>query len=116
MDAARRRRKLVDDAAAGRELLEGADGDDRVLMEGELVAADSALAMVEEELRALSIPPDPYDGRDVIMEIRGAEGGEEANLFARDLYEMYRAYAARHGLDGRHAVRRRRAISAESTR
>jgi len=98
VDAARRRRKLVDDAAAGRELLEGADGDDRVLMEGELVAADSALAMVEEELRALLIPPDPYAGRDVIVEIRGAEGGEEANLFARDLYEMYRAYAARHGL------------------
>ena len=44
------------------------------------------------------VPPDPYAGRDVIVEIRGAEGGEEANLFARDLYEMYRAYAGRHGL------------------
>ena len=55
-------------------------------------------AAVEEELRELLIPPDPYAGRDVIVEIRGAEGGEEANLFARDLFEMYRAYAARHGL------------------
>ena len=44
------------------------------------------------------VPPDPHAGRDVIVEIRGAEGGEEANLFARDLYDMYRAYAARHGL------------------
>ena len=40
------------------------------------------------------------------MEIRGAEGGEEANLFARDLFEMYQAYAVRRGLDGRGAVER----------
>ena len=44
------------------------------------------------------VPPDPHAGRDVIVEIRGAEGGEEANLFARDLFDMYRAYAGRHGL------------------
>ncbi len=44
------------------------------------------------------VPPDPYAGRNVIVEIRGAEGGEEANLFASDLYEMYLAYAGRHGL------------------
>ena len=56
------------------------------------------LAAVDDELRQLMVPPDPHAGRDVIVEIRGAEGGEEANLFARDLYDMYRAYAARHGL------------------
>ena len=44
------------------------------------------------------VPPDPYAGRNVIVEIRGAEGGEEANLFARNLYDMYVAYAGRHGL------------------
>ncbi len=44
------------------------------------------------------VPPDPYAGRNVIVEIRGAEGGEEANLFARDLYDMYVAHAGRHGL------------------
>jgi len=43
------------------------------------------------------LPVDPHDGKNVIMEIRGAEGGEEANLFARDLYEMYVAYAAGRG-------------------
>jgi peptide chain release factor 1 len=98
VDAARRHRHLADDAEAARELLEDADGDDRVLLEGELAAGTTALAAVEDELRELLIPPDPYAGRDVIVEIRGAEGGEEANLFARDLFEMYRAYAARHGL------------------
>ena len=53
------------------------------------------------------VPPDPYAGRDVIVEIRGAEGGEEANLFARDLYDMYRAYAGRHGLKVETLSRRR---------
>jgi peptide chain release factor 1 len=43
------------------------------------------------------LPKDPNDGKGVIIEIRGAEGGEEANLFARDLYEMYRGYAAAKG-------------------
>ena len=41
------------------------------------------------------MPSDPNDGRNVIVEIRGAEGGEEANLFARDLFEMFRRYAER---------------------
>ncbi|HBL09104.1 MAG TPA: peptide chain release factor 1, partial [Acidimicrobiaceae bacterium] len=42
---------------------------------------------------ALLLPRDPNDGRNVIVEIRGAEGGEEANLFARDLYDMYQAFS-----------------------
>ena len=84
--------------AAARELLADADGDERALVEDELAATAEALAAVDEELRELMVPPDPYAGRDVIVEIRGAEGGEEANLFARDLYDMYRAYAGRHGL------------------
>jgi peptide chain release factor 1 len=45
----------------------------------------------------LLLPPDENDGKPVIMEIRGAEGGEEANLFARDLMEMYTAYASKRG-------------------
>ena len=43
------------------------------------------------------LPRDPHAGRAVIIEIRGAEGGEEANLFARDLFDMYPAYAANRG-------------------
>jgi peptide chain release factor 1 len=98
VDAARRRRALAADAEAARELLPEARGDERVLLEAELEAANAELTTVDDELRELMIPPDPYAGRNVIVEIRGAEGGEEANLFARDLYDMYRAYAARHGL------------------
>ena len=96
--AARRRRELGGDAATARELLTEADGEERVHLEGELAATTAELVAVDEALRELMVPPDPHAGRDVIVEIRGAEGGEEANLFARDLYDMYRAYAGRHGL------------------
>ena len=63
----------------------------------------------------LLLPRDPNDERNVIVEIRGAEGGEEANLFARDLFEMYRAFAARQGWSvdvlGHRPVRPRRATT-----
>ena len=96
--AARRERALLADADAARELLTQATGDERELLEAELATTNEALAAVATQLAELMVPPDPHAGRNVIVEIRGAEGGEEANLFARDLYEMYLAYAGRHGL------------------
>jgi peptide chain release factor 1 len=96
--AARRQRALEADAEAARELLTTASGDDRELLETDLATTEEALAAVAAELAELMVPPDPHAGRNVIVEVRGAEGGEEANLFARDLYEMYLAYAARHRL------------------
>ena len=74
-----------------------ANDDERVVLQTELAETQAELAALEEELRLLMLPKDPNDGRAVIMEIRGAEGGEEANLFARDLYDMYRAFAATKG-------------------
>ena len=85
------------DLQAARELLREATGDDRELLHQEADEAEAELAALDEELRDLLVPSDPNDGKDVIVEIRGAEGGEEANLFAKDLYEMYSAYAARQG-------------------
>ncbi|MET0145602.1 MAG: peptide chain release factor 1 [Ilumatobacteraceae bacterium] len=98
VDAARRRRALEADATAARELIGEASGEERGALTSELDDLVGSLRDVDEELRLLMVPPDPHAGRDVIVEIRGAEGGEEANLFARDLFEMYRAYAGRHGL------------------
>ena len=94
---ARRHARRAEDAAVARELLADAHGDDRDLAEHELRSAEDDLVVLETELREMLLPRDPHDGRGVIIEIRGAEGGEEANLFARDLYEMYLAYAERHG-------------------
>ena len=52
---------------------------------------------LEEEIKRLMIPSDPNDDKNIIMEIRGAAGGDEAQLFAGDLYEMYNRYATSQG-------------------
>jgi len=93
----RRYRVRAADAQAARELLAVATDDERGPLHEELVDAEHDIEALEEELRLLLLPKDPNDGRAVIVEIRGAEGGEEANLFARDLFDMYRAYAAAKG-------------------
>src|SRR5690606_39175702 len=98
VDAARRQRALRADADAARELMAETEGEERDLLADELTRTEAELAELADELAVLMIPPDPHAGRNVIVEIRGAEGGEEANLWARDLYEMYLAYATRHGL------------------
>ena len=97
VDCVRRYHARTADAQAARELLTVATADERELLRDELAGTEAELADLEEELRLLMLPKDPNDGRAVIMEIRGAEGGEEANLFARDLYDMYRAFAASKG-------------------
>ena len=83
------------DAEAAKELMNEMSGVDRDAFRAEATAAEQRVEDLEEELKVLMLPPDPNDGKNVLMEIRGAEGGEEANLFARDLMEMYVAYAAR---------------------
>lgn len=85
------------DAQAAREMLPGASGAERDMLVEEIDAATREVEELEHQLRELMLPTDPHDGKNVIVEIRGAEGGEEANLFARDLYEMYVAYAASMG-------------------
>ena len=97
VEAYRRYLALQSDLEAARELQAEASGDERELARTEVQTAEAELADLEEQLKFLLIPADPNDGKNVIVEIRGAEGGEEANLFARDLYEMYQAYAARMG-------------------
>ena len=90
-------RAAHDDVAAAREMLSGSTGEDREMLDGEIAGAERRIPELEAALRLLMLPKDPNDDRGVIVEIRGAEGGEEANLFARDLFEMYRAYASSQG-------------------
>ena len=93
----RRLRSARDDAITATSLLEVAEGDERDELRGEFERATADVATAEDELQVLLLPKDPNDGRNVIVEIRGAEGGEEANLFARDLFDMYQHYASRRG-------------------
>ncbi|MGH9109361.1 MAG: peptide chain release factor 1 [Acidimicrobiales bacterium] len=85
------------DLETARQMLDEASPDDRAAVQDEVDAAQGSIDELEAELAVLLLPKDPNDGRNVIVEIRGAEGGEEANLFARDLFEMYSRYAARRG-------------------
>ena len=90
-------RQRTEDAATAREMLTDAEGDDRETMRVEVAEADADVERLTSEVELLLLPKDPNDGRNVIVEIRGAEGGEEANLFARDLFGMYQGYAQRQG-------------------
>ena len=87
----------LDDVATLKEMLTEADGDDREVLRADLAEAEAQVVSLEDQLRSLLLPSDPNDGKNVIVEIRGAEGGEEANLFARDLHDMYKAFAATKG-------------------
>ena len=89
--------KALETAADDREMIETAD--DRELLEmlhEELAEAEKTAAESEERLKLLLIPKDPNDEKNVIMEIRGGTGGEEAALFASDLMRMYSMYAEAH--------------------
>ena len=81
-----------DDLAAAKELAK----DDEVFA-SEIAPMEASVTELEEKLRRLLIPRDPDDGRDVIMEIKGGEGGAESALFAADLLRMYTQYADSRG-------------------
>jgi len=93
----RRWRAATEDLAVAREMLTEAEGDDRDLLREEVAELEALTESSGADFRVALLPRDPNDDRNVIVEIRGAEGGEEANLFARDLYEMYRAFAPAQG-------------------
>jgi peptide chain release factor 1 len=98
VDVYREYRRTEADVADARELLSVEhDVEMREYLQGELAEREARLAELETTLRELLVPRDPNDGKNVIVEIRGAEGGDEANLWAGDLFEMYRRYAELHG-------------------
>lgn len=75
----------------------GMDKDFKEMVQMQLEESKEDMAKLEEELKLLLLPKDPNDERNVIIEIRGGAGGEEAALFAGSLYRMYSMYAASKG-------------------
>ena len=87
-------KKVLKDQEEIKELLPlEQDVEMRALMKEELETGKEKLAQISEELRILLLPKDPNDDKNVIMEIRGGAGGDEANLFAYELYKLYIKYA-----------------------
>lgn len=79
-------------------LNEGLDDDEMTeMVKAELADSKDEKQALEEEIKILLIPKDPNDDKNIIMEIRGAAGGDEASLFASDLFNMYSKYAERQG-------------------
>jgi peptide chain release factor 1 len=97
VEAGRRLRNATEDLVEFRQMLSGAEGDERAQLRTEVEQLERTIEAGTAELRTLLVPRDPYDDRNVIIEIRGAAGGEEANLFARDLFAMYSSFARRQG-------------------
>ncbi len=94
--AYREHRRVGGDLDAAREMLRDSGGADATFLRDEIAGYEERRAKLEHELREMLIPKDPNDERDVIVEIRGAAGGDEAALFARDLYQMYQRFAEGH--------------------
>jgi len=95
LEAGERYRKAVQELAEARAL---ADDPEMADMAAEEVARlEPEVEALEEELRRLLIPKDPNDARDAILEIRAGAGGDEAALFAADLFRMYSRYAEARG-------------------
>ena len=97
VECIRKYQSATGNAQAARELLTDASGVERDQLQAELNLATSTIDQLENELKVLLLPADPNAGKNIIVEIRGAEGGEEANLFANDLFDMYKAFATRNG-------------------
>ena len=90
--------RLQQELEQARELAEEPDPEMVALAKADMVRLAPEIASLTDELHELLLPRDPHDHRDAIMEIRAGTGGDEAALFAADLYRMYQRYSERHGL------------------
>jgi len=93
----RERQHVAREVAEHRELAHGKDEELRELARGDLPALERRLQELDATLKQLLLPRDPNDERNVVLEIRAGTGGEEASLFAAELFRMYSRYAERHG-------------------
>jgi peptide chain release factor 1 len=91
-------KKLREELAGAKEVAEAADDDEmREMAWAEVEEIESKLPPAEDALKLLLLPKDPYDEKNVILEIRAGTGGDEATLFAADILRMYARYAEQQG-------------------
>ncbi len=93
----RERQRVAAELEEHRELAQGKDADLRELARAEMPALESRIAALDGQLKQLLIPRDPNDERNTVLEIRAGTGGDEASLFAAELFRMYTRFAERQG-------------------
>jgi peptide chain release factor 1 len=89
-------KQVQDSLTQAKSMLSESDPDLRAMAEGETAALEPKLAGLEKELKSLLLPRDPRDEKNVIVEIRAGTGGDEAGLFAANLFRIYTRYAEKH--------------------
>ncbi|HEX5283727.1 MAG TPA: peptide chain release factor 1 [Bryocella sp.] len=89
-------RKLRDAIAEARAMAGDSDPDLRAMAEEELAELEPKLPTVEEDLKVLLLPKDPNDDKNIIIEVRAGTGGDEASLFAAEMFRMYLRFAEQH--------------------
>ncbi|MDD6784920.1 MAG: peptide chain release factor 1 [Eggerthellales bacterium] len=94
-DAARQYIRCLDDLAEAKSML--SDPDMKEFAQEEIAEIEAKLPQMEEDIKFMLIPSDPADEKDIIVEIRGAAGGDEAKIFAGDLYKMYERFISSQG-------------------
>jgi peptide chain release factor 1 len=97
VDRFREYKQLLRDEEGAREMLRGGDEEMRRLAQEEVASLQERKASLERALRRLLIPRDPDDDKNVILEVRAGTGGEEAALFAAEIFRMYLRYAEKRG-------------------
>ena len=91
--AAREYLGALDDIEAAKEMLRDAsDADEKEMLQMEISENEAKLPQLEEDIKIMLIPGDPMDEKDTIVEIRSAAGGDEAAIFAGDLFKMYQRF------------------------
>src|SRR6201985_610939 len=96
VDKFREYRKLRDSIADAKAMAADSDPDVRAMAEEELAELEPKLPVVEEELKVLLLPKDPNDDKNIIIEVRAGTGGDEASLFAAEVFRMYLRFAEQH--------------------
>jgi peptide chain release factor 1 len=95
VEAFRRYKAVINDLEANKPLLEEKDPEMRSMAREEIARLTAERTEIEERMKVLLLPKDPNDDKNIVLEIRGGTGGEEAALFAADLFRMYTRYAER---------------------
>ncbi|MCK9304857.1 MAG: peptide chain release factor 1 [Bacteroidales bacterium] len=98
IEAGERYRTMVNDYDGAKDILQNEKDEElREMAKEEIVHLDEKIPVIEEEIRLLLIPADPQDSKNAIVEIRAGAGGDEASIFAGDLFRMYAKFAERRG-------------------
>ena len=98
VNAAREYLSALDDIEAAKEMLhEASDAEEKELLQADIVENEEKLPQLEEDIKFMLIPADPADEKDTIVEIRAGVGGDEAGIFAGDLFKMYERFISSKG-------------------